>query len=114
MSKELGITQKSAWFLCHRIREACREDEMLLSSIVEMDETYIGGKEKNRPRHKRTKGTQGRSTLTKTEIVGMRSRDGRIKAASMAKVDSHNINERISENIEPGTCLLYTSPSPRD
>jgi len=45
MAREIGVTQKTAWFLCHRIREAMREDPLktMLAGAVEIDETYVGG-----------------------------------------------------------------------
>src|ERR1700726_1563773 len=64
LAKEIGITQKSAWFVLQRLREACGDDLGKLRGIIEIDETHIGGKEKNR--HASKKQRLGRGTVGKT------------------------------------------------
>lgn len=63
LSKEVGVTQKTAWFMLGRLREACAENDGVLAGIVEVDETYIGGKERSKHKHK--KRNQGRGTVGK-------------------------------------------------
>ncbi len=72
LSRDLAITQKTAWFLLHRIREmlANNAPEMLEGNI-EVDETFVGGKNKNRHANKKIEGSQGRSAADKTPVVGI-------------------------------------------
>lgn len=83
LAQDINVTQKTAWFMLHKIRHLYSQTVEKLSGKVECDEMYLGGKETNKHESKKVEGTQGRSTKTKTPIFGMVEREGSIKALAV-------------------------------
>ncbi len=112
LGRALGVTQKSAWFMLHRIRLAMQTGSFgKLEGEIEVDETYIGGKARNMHKDVRKRKITGRGSGVgggdKTIIMGMRQRDGEIRARVVPNVKRSTLHGHIHENVEPGSAI-YT------
>lgn len=104
LSKELGITQKSSWFMLQRIRQACQQGSFKLSNVVVVDETYIGGKEVNK--HVNKKLNAGRRAVGKTAVFGMKERDGKVKAMVIDRTNKATLQGNIHNNIQAKSIVV--------
>lgn len=99
--RALGITQKSAWFMLHRIRLAMQTGTFAkLSGKVEVDETYIGGKARNM--HKGKRKAKGRGAVGKTAVMGLLEREGKVRAKVIADTKRETLHAEVKGHVELG------------
>lgn len=110
IARELGVTQKTAWFLCHRIREAMKGDpDTKLDGTVEADESYVGGK----PRHQNNPGSKpkkkhhkyGRGT-DKAPVMVLVQRDGSSMAFPIGNPSIKTLHEAVKAHVDPSATLM--------
>ncbi|GAA5100884.1 IS1595 family transposase [Chryseobacterium ginsengisoli] len=109
LGKDIGVRQSTAWFMLQRIRacfgiENCNE----LEGVVECDETFIGGKNKNRHKDKKVKNSQGRSFKDKTPVMGMLQRDGKMNAFVVPDTKKNSIQPLVCRYVNPETTTLIS------
>jgi transposase-like protein len=116
LSRAIGVTQKTAWFMLHRIRLATQSKSFTMSGHIEADETYIGGKARNMHKHKRERVLKGRQSgwTGKTAVMGLLERHGedgtsRVRAKVVTNNDRRNLQYEIRKHVKlDGKTTLYT------
>ncbi len=111
LHRDLGVTQRTAWFMLHRLRKAWEEESVEpFDGPVEMDETYIGGKRKNMSKSKR-EGLTGRGPVGKDAVVGIKDRDSnRVAATPIPSVNQESVGEMVSREVS-SEATVYTDES---
>src|SRR5271156_1084755 len=109
MARDLGITQKSAWFLDRRIRFALHQGsfEKMLSGEVEADETFIGGKARNMHVAKRERRITGTGGKDKTAVMGILERGGKVRTKFVDNRKKKTLQSEVRKHVEAGSAL-YT------
>ncbi len=103
LGKEIGVKQQTAWFMLHRLREACNNDLTILQGIVEIDEAYIGGKEKNK--HADKKLHAGRGSVGKQPVIVFRDRNGNSVAYPIPNTTKKILHTEIAKRVVPGSII---------
>lgn len=108
LARDIKVTQKTAWFMLQRIRFCliCK-NESKLQNEVEADETFVGGKNKNRHKDKKVKNSQGRSFKDKTPVLGMLERKGDVVARVVKNTSQTELTPKILEFADK-SAVLYT------
>lgn len=104
LARDLGIQQKSAWFMLHRIRLAMQTGTFeKLSGRVEADKTFIGGKARNMHKSKREEKIQGRGSSAKVAVMGLLESHGELRTKIVPDASSRTLQVEVRENVEPGS-----------
>lgn len=108
IARDLGITQKAAWHLAHRIRYALHHGSFeKLAGEVEADETFIGGKARNMHVAQRKRRITGTGTKDKTAVMGILERGGKVRTSVLPNRKRHAIQSEVRKHVEAGAAL-YT------
>ena len=107
LHRAIGITQKSAWFVLHRIRTAMQVGSIeRLSGEIEVDETFVGGLGKNMHRSKRKELNIKPGGSSKTAVMGMVQRRGRVKAKVIKRTTRETLHGEIEASVEAGSTVM--------
>jgi transposase-like protein len=110
----IGVSYKSTWFMMHRLREAMRPGADFgplggQNKVVEADETYVGGREKNKHSHKRR--GKGRGPTGKEPVVSLVEREGRVRSTHLPAVNAKNLRPILVTQIDRKSCLMTDESS---
>lgn len=104
LARDLGVTQKTAWNMLHKIREFMKsQNNQQVSGDVEIDETFVGGKNKNRHKDKKVEKCQGRSFKDKSPVFGVLQRGGKVSAIVVPDTKASTLKPFITQLIMEGS-----------
>ena len=107
LAKDIGVTQKTAWYILGRIRDNFGGViKVLFGDMTQVDETYIGGKNNKKNYKKRKKGTQGRSTKIKTPVMGLRNSDGLTRTIVIPDTKGNTLKFIIDYFVPKGSTVI--------
>ncbi len=107
LSSRIGVSQKTAWLINHKLRVMLKDtDPELLRDVVALDETLVGGKNKNRHSDKKIPHSQGRSSKGKTTVFGARGLLGQIRTQVIPNADAANIVPLVEKWVEKGSIMV--------
>jgi transposase-like protein len=105
--RDLGVSQKTAWFMLHRIREAMQDKSSnKLEGEIEIDETFIGGKARNMHKARRARVVTGTGGKDKIAVMGMVERGGNVRLQVVDNRRKHELQKRVREHVEAGSAIF--------
>jgi transposase-like protein len=108
LARDIDVTQKTAWYMLHRLRHTFKDNGYTekLSKTVEVDETFVGGKNRNRHWNKKVPNSQGRSFKDKTPVFGMLQRGGKLRAQSVPDTKRKTLEPIILANVKKNAKVM--------
>jgi transposase-like protein len=107
IARDMGVTQKTAWFMLHRVREAMQDKSVTkLSGEIEVDESFIGGKSRNMHRSRRERVITGTGGNGKVIALGMVERGGNVRTFAVPNRRKHELQGHVRENVKAGSAIF--------